>query len=165
MGINFPSNPLAGQVYSAEGEDFVWTGAAWEVLDPTNFAYSTTPDALAGLRADVVMSPMTTQQALTDRGIVPSEGYGIPVDVKASRAEAVTYQNMTNRDLFWGLHVTNDVSCVMRISLTSSLASNHVARLLAASGRNGVAAFLIVPPLWYYRVNGSGIVIGNWWEW
>lgn len=165
MALNFPSSPVVGQEYTAQGVTFVWSGALWAVLGPANFAYATQAEAEAGVRQDRAMSPLQTNQAIAARNFQPSELYGAPVNVVASRAEATNYQNNTGRDLMWAVDITNDVSCIMRIGPTGSLAANTVAQLLSATGRNNVCGALVVPPGWFYRLNGTGAAIGRWWEW
>jgi hypothetical protein len=63
MALNFPSAPVVGQVYSAEGADFVWNGALWVVLAPENVTFATGPEVAAGVRNDVVLSPLTAPLA------------------------------------------------------------------------------------------------------
>jgi hypothetical protein len=165
LALNFPSSPAVGQVYSAEGADFVWSGAVWAPLDGSNFPFATQAEALAGTRTDRAMSPLTTDQAIVARNFQPSEGYGAPVNVVSQRVEAQNYQNNTGRNLFWAVDTSNDVSCIMRIGPTGTLADFTVARLLAPATRNNAAGLLIVPPTWFYRLNGAGVVILAWWEW
>ena len=64
MALNFPSAPLVGQVYQAEGMDFVWNGALWVVLSPASATFSTKADAEAGLRTDVFLSPLRAKEAI-----------------------------------------------------------------------------------------------------
>jgi hypothetical protein len=165
LALNFPSSPAVGQVYSAEGADFVWSGAVWVPLDGSNFPYATQAEALAGTRTDRAMSPLTTEQAIAARNFQPSEGYGIPVNVAAQRAEGATYANNTGRNLFWAFEGSNDVSCVMRVAPTTTMVDFTIARLLAPAGRNGSCGLLIVPPTWRYRLQGVGVTFARWWEW
>lgn len=165
MALNFPNAPTVGQEYTAQGVTFVWNGALWEVLGPTNFAYATQAEAEAGTRQDRAMSPLRTNQAIAARNFGVSEGYGTPVNVAASRVEAQNYQNNSGRNLFWAVDVTNDVTCIMRVGPTGTLADFVTARLLSATGRNNVCGMLVVPPGWFYRLNGTGAVFPRWWEW
>lgn len=165
MGINFPANPTEGTTLQAEGADFIFTGGLWCVLAGDNLNFANQAMAEAGTRTDRVMSPLRTEQAIAARGFVQSEGYGTPVNVAAQRAEAVTYTNNTGRNLFWMFEGANDVTCIMRVAPTGTMVDFTTARLLTATGRNGVCGFLVVPPTWRYRVNGSGVTISRWWEW
>jgi hypothetical protein len=165
VALNFPSSPIVGQVFSAEGADFVWSGAVWVPLDGSNFPYATQAEALAGTRTDRAMSPLTTQQAIAARNFQPSEGYGVPVDVAAQRTVATNFRNNTGRNMFWAVDINNDVSGIMRIGPTGTLADFDIARLLGASGRINRGGLLVVPDTWFYRLDGAGITLAAWWEW
>lgn len=165
MALNFPSSPIVGQVYSAEGADFVWSGAVWTPLDGSNFPYATQAEALAGTRTDRAMSPLTTEQAIAARNFQPSEGYGAPVNVAAQRVEAQNYNNGTGRNMFWAVEISNDVSGIMRVGDVGALAAFTTVRLLGATGRNNRTGLLIVPPGWFYRLNATGATFARWWEW
>jgi hypothetical protein len=165
MALNFPNNPTVGQEYTAQGVTFVWTGALWEVLGPTNFAYATQAEATAGTQQDRAMSPLRTEQAIAARNFQPSEGYGAPVNVAAQRAEGLNYRNTSVRNRFWAVEITNDISCVMRIGPTGTLGNFTTARLLTSAGRNFACGLLIVPPDWVYRLTGVGATFARWWEW
>lgn len=63
MALNFPTAPTIGQVFVSDGVSFTWSGVVWYAT-PTLFPpFATEAEAVAGVRADVVMSPLTTLQA------------------------------------------------------------------------------------------------------
>ena len=64
MALNFPSAPLVGQVYQAEGATFVWNGTLWVVLGPSSATFASKAEAEAGLRDDVFLSPLRAKQAI-----------------------------------------------------------------------------------------------------
>jgi len=90
MAINFPSAPVPGQVYQAEGATFVWNGSLWVVMDASNIVYATEAEAIAGVRDDVATSPFTTKAALPVGGAYFQKA---PVDVSAERLINVEYAN------------------------------------------------------------------------
>lgn len=64
MALNFPSAPVLGQVFSAEGADFVWNGTLWVVLSPASATFASKVEAEAGLRDDVFLSPLRAKEAI-----------------------------------------------------------------------------------------------------
>lgn len=63
MALNFPANPSPGQVFTAEGSTFIWSGTVWRTVPPS-IPFATGQEAADGVRDDVVMSPLTTRQAI-----------------------------------------------------------------------------------------------------
>jgi hypothetical protein len=66
MALNFPSSPVLGEVFQAEGATFVWNGALWVVLGPTSATFATKAEAIAGLRGDVMLSPLRAHDMLEE---------------------------------------------------------------------------------------------------
>lgn len=161
MALNFPASPAINQRYSAEGVTFVWDGAQWLVTWP----WATQAEALAGTRTDVAMSPLTTQQAIAARNFQTGVMGGTPINVAAQRVIGTNYQNTDPRTRMVQVNTGNDVVCLLRIGPTGTLADQQIATLLGATGRNNKGASFSVPPGWFYRLNGTGAVITNWWEW
>lgn len=64
MALNFPSAPIVGQVFQAEGTTFVWNGTLWVVLSPASATFATKAQAEAGLRDDVFLSPLRAKEAI-----------------------------------------------------------------------------------------------------
>jgi hypothetical protein len=64
VAINFPTAPATGQVYQAEGATFVWNGALWLVLAPSNAQFATKAEAEAGTRNDRLLSPLRAKEAI-----------------------------------------------------------------------------------------------------
>ena len=97
MSLNFPSSPTVGQIFTAEGVSFVWSGAVWYVLDP--FPWATPAEGLAGVETDKISTPASTK-ALLDT--IPAGGtfaFGTPQDMIASRSQDVNYQNTLGRPM------------------------------------------------------------------
>jgi hypothetical protein len=64
MALNFPSAPVVGQVYQAEGVTFVWNGTLWVVLSPASATFATKAEAEAGVRDDRLLSPLRAKEAI-----------------------------------------------------------------------------------------------------
>jgi hypothetical protein len=161
MALNFPNSPAINQRYSAEGVTFVWDGAQWLVTWP----WATQAEALAGTRTDVALSPLTTEQAIVARNFQTGVMGGTPVNVAAQRVIGTNYQNTGTRSRMVQVNFSGDIGGQVRIGPTGTLADQLIAVLLGASGRNNRGASFAVPPGWFYRINGVGASIANWWEW
>jgi hypothetical protein len=64
MALNFPSAPVTGQVFQGEGTTFVWNGTLWVVLSPASATFATKAEAEAGVRNDVLLSPLRAKEAI-----------------------------------------------------------------------------------------------------
>ncbi len=62
MSLNFPSSPVPGETYTAQGVTFVWTGTVW-VMPPSGLLFATQGEAEAGEVDDRGLSPLTGSQA------------------------------------------------------------------------------------------------------
>jgi hypothetical protein len=76
MALNFPSTPVTGQVFQAEGTTFVWNGALWVVLAPSNAQFATKAEAEAGTRNDRLLSPLRAKEAIDALSAPP-----LPIDL------------------------------------------------------------------------------------
>jgi hypothetical protein len=74
MALNFPSAPVLGQVYQAEGVTFVWNGTLWVVLSPASATFATKAEAEAGVRDDRLLSPVRAKEAIAALS-APSPGF------------------------------------------------------------------------------------------
>lgn len=71
MALNFPSAPVLGQVYQAEGATFVWNGTLWVVLSAESATFATKGEAEAGLRDDRFLSPLRAKEAIAALTVPP----------------------------------------------------------------------------------------------
>jgi hypothetical protein len=171
MALNFPSAPVAGQVFTAEGVSFVWSGVAWVVMDATNFPFATNAQALAGTLANVAMSPLRLREAINARpNLGGSAMYAPPVNRTAQRALGSNWGNTLGRAAFISVEVAlgtaGGLSPVrLLIGPTGSLAGLIIAEMTPSDGRSPISVWGVVPSGWFARVTGpSGATLSRWME-
>jgi len=92
VSLNFPSAPILGQVYQAEGTTFIWNGTLWLVLAPSNAIFATKAEAEAGTRNDRLLSPLRAKEAIVALSPAPP-----PIDLGVAICRAwVRYNGETN---------------------------------------------------------------------
>jgi hypothetical protein len=166
MALNFPSAPVVGQVYQAEGMSFVWNGTLWYVLDAFPWA---APGAAEG-----VMTPAATKAALD---AVPQGGsfnIGFPRDLTASRAIGTNYQNpRANVPMLIAASFSDrdDTSnAELRVGPTNANPPTIVLGQAWANRGTGPSENTIigvVPAGWWYRLHlvARRPSVTAWWEW
>lgn len=150
MPINLPNSPTVGQVFTAEGADFVWNGSLWVVLDAGNFVYATGPEAIAGVRADVAVSPATALPA------IPNDGaYFWKDPVEVTRVDGTEYENPFDVPLLVSLSILGTTTVTANVQLRP-VGGSWIT--IATEGLNGAvyrSAFFIVPVGWAWQVTSS----------
>lgn len=123
MALNFPANPTPGQVFTAEGATFIWNGTVWVAASPPVIPWASPEEAMAGERADVVMSPLTTKATL-----------GLPVDqlVSASLVSGPSLTTTLTQMLaanFIAKHARMQAFCAVAVSHTGTVSVDFIAEL------------------------------------
>jgi hypothetical protein len=172
MSLNFPSSPVVGEVFTAEGVSFVWSGLVWYVLDA--FPWATTAEGLEGLATNKISTPASTA-ALLDT--VPSGrafNQGVPQDFIASRSQDVNYQWTGARPMMISVAFSDrdDTSVAeLRVGPTNVnppaiiLGRTFALRGTGVSSEAGLIG--VVPAGWWYRVHtvARRPSTSQWWEW
>jgi hypothetical protein len=163
MALNFPNSPIPGQTFTDQGRTFTWNGTVW-LLNPQDFPWATSAEALAGTRADRAMSPVLTRQRVDQ---IPLAGTvhpfaGTPMNMLSIRAQDVAYQNNTGRSLV--VSVWGNTSIAVDIGSTEA-GLFRIARTANIIAGNPAYLFGLVPPAWWYMftING-GASFGGWTE-
>lgn len=171
MALNFPSAPTVGQVFTAEGTSFVWTGVTWVVMDATNFPFATNAQALAGTLQNVAMSPLRLREAINARpNLGGSAMYAPPVNRTAQRSLGGNWTNTLGRAAFIAVEValgtaSGLTSTRLLIGPTTTLAGLIIVEGTPSAGRSPVSVWGVVPPGWVARVTApAGATLSRWME-
>lgn len=168
--LNFPTGPVLGQVFEAEGASFIWNGSLWVVLSAASFPWATAAEAIAGARADLAISPLTLKAAMDARGYTfKGNIQQQPVDLAASgqRVGRTIYQNDTGRSLLVALvmrPVSGGGTFYLRLGASSADMSLAVVGETGADTNRRRSALAVVPPGWFYQADlaSGNIEIQNW---
>lgn len=155
MAINFPSSPASGDTFTSEGRTFRWNGAVW-VMDANDFPWATVAEALAGVRADRVMSPGLTAARIAAIGANPSTAHpfsGTPTNLAGSRSQGVAYQNTFDRPMV--LAVCATIQLAILTGATAGALARFCRNTNSGAGRR-IFNFALIPPFWWYRVDTNG---------
>lgn len=170
--LNFPSSPVVGQVFTAEGMSFVWSGEVWYVLNP--FPWASDTQGAAGIASAALSTPASTKALLDTIPAGSSFDFGTPQDMIASRSQDVNYQNTLGRPMMISVAFSDrDSASIAELRVGPSNVnppSINLGRTLAIRGTGtGSEAGLIgvVPTGWWYRLNpvGGRPSAAQWWEW
>lgn len=156
MALNFPAAPVSGQVYTAEGVDFVWNGALWVLMSAANFPWATAAEAIAGARNNAALSPATF--AATDNLEPVSDGYIRYLPVTVSRAKDTDYQNDLGEPLLMIVIIKNESGGNGRLLAGPSLpVTLNVAGQFSQTPDRPNSMTALIPTGWFYRFQSAGV--------
>jgi hypothetical protein len=95
MSLNFPSSPAPGDIFTAEGATFIWTGTVW-VVPPSGLIFATEAEARGGVVADRAMTPLRGAQAIDEFDPTPP-----PVDLPEAVCIAICSFNGSTGQVFF----------------------------------------------------------------
>lgn len=170
--LNFPSSPVVGQVFTAEGVSFVWSGAVWYVLDP--FPWATAAEGLEGAVPNKISTPAATKALLDTIPAGSTFNFGTPQDMSASRSQSVNYQNTLGRPMMISVSFSDrDDTSIAELRVGPSNVNPPSIILgrsfaLRGTGSTSEAGLIgVVPQGWWYRLDPVARRPSSvqWWEW
>lgn len=170
MSLNFPSSPTPGQVYTSEGISFIFDGGVWALLTRP-FPWADADDGVAADRSDLISTPLSLDGTLDTFGPPPAPTIHKPVNLTASRAVNVAYQNTLDYPLLVTVIIaaTTATTGFLNIGPATPIVIPPALRYAVATLHSTSYRWTlngIVPPGWYYDLTRSntGVFIDRWFE-
>lgn len=160
MSIVFPDNPVQGQFFTDEGRTFVWSGEVWIILR-NEIPWATPQQAIEGVRADLAMSPFTTEARISQivAGGTDNPLSGTPTNMLASRAQDIVYQNTFSRPMI--VSVWGNTAITLNLGATAETVTRFMRQGNPQAGAP-TCLFGIVPAGWFYSftINTTAVFSG-----
>lgn len=157
MSLNFPNTPAPGDVFTAQGRTFVWTGVVW-TMQGLQFPWATSAEAAAGVAPDRVLSPFVAHGVVeaVPEPVAPFQG--IPTVMGAARAVNIDYQNTLGRDMMVIIALNGNGGANLLIGQGGPGNARLAAQAITLAGQLSVLTGVISPGLFYRMELASGTI-------